>query len=258
MTDQEDYRVKNAREGKARYVPGKMADDLIAAETERQKRLSHRKIGLTAEEWSGIDTAIPDIIEIMSDVRNVLFDLSYMQDLDVPGVNSIMRLAGRAVQSMEDKEIRVLERLGHRRSFITGGSRMTISAKQKAILHVAKSKLKLSDDLYRLALVKIAGVTTSNDLTVEGFVAVMGYFEHCGFRPMVAGGATYGNRPGFASPAQLELIRTLWSEYTDGADEDALCKWLERCFKVSSLRFLQSKAAPKVITALKSMKARAA
>lgn len=137
---------------------------------------------------------------------------------------------------------------------------MTISAKQKAILHVAKAKLALSDDTYRLALVKIAGVTSSNDLTPDGFNAVMGFFEHCGFRPLVAEGAAYGNRPGFASNAQIDLIRSLWMELHHACelDEEALNGWLLKWFKVSSLRFLKVQAAPKVITALKMWKQRAA
>lgn len=136
---------------------------------------------------------------------------------------------------------------------------MTISKKQKAILHVARHKLGLSDDTYRLALAKIASVTSSNDLDQEGFEAVMGFFEHCGFRPLIADGPSFGHRPGFASPAQVELIRSLWKEYTRGAaGEDELNKWLLRCFKVSSLRFLKKEVAPKTITALKAMRSRAA
>jgi len=38
---------------------------------------------------------------------------------------------------------------------------MTISNPQKALLHVAKSKLKLHDDTYRQILVHVAGVTSS-------------------------------------------------------------------------------------------------
>ena len=60
-----------------------------------------------------IDTGIPDIIELLQDVRNVFFDRAYASDLDQPGVNSIMRLAARAVMSMEDNEARVLDRLDH-------------------------------------------------------------------------------------------------------------------------------------------------
>lgn len=135
---------------------------------------------------------------------------------------------------------------------------MTISANQIKFLHVAKSKLALDDDLYRTLLVHVAGVTTSKDLDAAGFSAVMGYLEHLGFKPLVARGPSFGAREGMASFAQIELIRVLWDEYTHGGQEDALCKWLERCFKVSSLRFLPKATAPRVITALKAMKARAA
>ena len=137
---------------------------------------------------------------------------------------------------------------------------MTISKQQKTILHVAKTKLGLSDETYRLALVKIAGVITSNDLNTEGFDAIMGFFEHCGFRPTVSAGQSYGNRPGFDSPAQVELIRSLWMEvhHERGLDESALNGWLRKFFKVSSLRFLPVQHAPKVITALKAWKQRTA
>lgn len=62
-----------------------------------------------------------------------------------------------------------------------------------------------------------------------------------------------------ASFARIEFIRTLWQEYTRGnAGEDELNKWLERTWKLSSGRSLRVQTAPKVITALKEMKARAA
>lgn len=136
---------------------------------------------------------------------------------------------------------------------------MTISRKQKALLHVAKSKLGLTDAMYRSALVEIAGVTSSTDLDAEGFNAMIGFFEYLGFKPLAAKGADYGDRPGMASFAQIELIRTLWTEYTNGqADEQQLNKFLMRSWGLSSLRFLPKATAPRVITALKAMKARAA
>lgn len=106
----------------------------------------------------------------------------------------------------------------------------------------------------------IAGVTSTRDLDRDGFEALMGFFEYCGFAPLDRRGPDYGKRPGMASFAQLELIRTLWREFTRGAygGEDELNKWLLRSFKVSSLRFLTAEAARKAITGLKAMKARAA
>ena len=135
---------------------------------------------------------------------------------------------------------------------------MTLSNKQKAVLHVAKSKLKLTDAQYRSALVQIADATSSTELDQGGFEAIMGFFEYLGFEPLVPAGPDYGSRPGMASFAQIELIRVIWSEYTNGADEDALNKWLLRSFKVSSLRFVTKGAAQKAIAALKAMKRRTA
>ena len=137
---------------------------------------------------------------------------------------------------------------------------MTISKAQITILHVAKTKLALDGITYCSILAKCAGVTSSSELDVAGFTAVMGFFEYCGFAPKSATGANYGNREGMATHAQLELIRTLWLETTrtQALDEPAINKWLVRCFKVSSLRFLTKATAPRVITALKSWKSRAA
>lgn len=134
---------------------------------------------------------------------------------------------------------------------------MTMSRKQLALIHVAAKKLKLDDGHYRSALVQIGGATSSKDLDREGFEALMGYFEYLGFQPLKAGGADYGARPGMASFAQLELIRALWDEYTKfEGSADCLNKWVQRSFKVSSLRFLTKPTAQKAITALKKMKAR--
>ena len=82
-----------------------------AEKTMHQAQKSARTIELTNAEWSTIDTGIPDVIELLDDVRNVFFDLAYQEDLDQPGVNAMMRLAARAIKSMEDKELHALERL---------------------------------------------------------------------------------------------------------------------------------------------------
>ena len=135
---------------------------------------------------------------------------------------------------------------------------MTISKAQITLLHVAKGKLGWDDDLYRSALVRIAGVTSSTELDREGFEAMMGFAEYCGFRPLAPGAPRYGNRPGMATFAQLELIRELWREVHDArtCDDEALMGWLRKWFKVDSMRFLTMEAARKAITALKARKAR--
>lgn len=135
---------------------------------------------------------------------------------------------------------------------------MTITNAQKALLHVVKAKLGWDDDTYRQVLVRIAGVTSSTELDRDGFEAIMGFATWCGFQPLTKGTPRYGNRPGMATFAQLELIRELWRE-VHGArvcDDDALTGWLKKFWKVDSLRFLTMDAARKVITALKAWKTR--
>ena len=134
-----------------------------------------------------------------------------------------------------------------------------ISNPQKALLHVAKGKLRMNDETYRQVLVRIAGVTTSTDLDREGFEAVMGFFEYCGFQPIDTSAPRYGEGPGMASFAQIELIRELWREIhrERTCDDEALAGWLRKYQKVDSLRFLTAPAARKVITAFMAWKARA-
>lgn len=60
---------------------------------------------------------------------------------------------------------------------------MNLSNRQKAILHVAKGKLGLTDAEYRAALVHIAGVTSATGLDRDGFEALMGFFEWMGVAP---------------------------------------------------------------------------
>jgi len=136
---------------------------------------------------------------------------------------------------------------------------MTITPQQLKFLWTGKTKTGLDDATWRSALVQIAGVASTKELDSDGFESIMGFLQWLGFTPLQARGADYGDRPGMASFAQIELIRALWREYTrDGAGEDELNKWLEHYWTISSLRFLRKVQAPRIITALKAMKARAA
>jgi hypothetical protein len=128
---------------------------------------------------------------------------------------------------------------------------------QLALLHVAKKRLGFDDETYRAILHKLGGVESAKDLDADGFEAVMRYFNRCAFESSWSK-RNYGDRPGMASPRQVNLIRELWREYTGGIDEAGLNKWLERTCKLSSLRFLTPQAAQAAITGLKKMAARAA
>jgi len=100
-------------------------------------------------------------------------------------------------------------------------------------------------------------VTSAADLTPEGFKGVMDYFNACGFRSDWMK-RTYGNRPGMASPNQIDLIRKLWRQWSGEDNEKDLNLWLDRSFRVSALRFLTPEIAGKAITGLRAMAGRKA
>lgn len=133
---------------------------------------------------------------------------------------------------------------------------MKLSKSQRAILFVAKGKLGIGEEAWRTILAEIAGVSSVTELDADGFTAILGFFEYMGWDPKTPRGPNYGPRPGMASYAQIALIRALWHEWSDNGDADGLNTWLERTFKVSSLRFLTVTQARGAITALKAMKAR--
>ena len=78
---------------------------------------------------------------------------------------------------------------------------MAPSKRQLALVHVAETKLELTENEYRALLLHVGGVDSSKKLTRDGFDAVMGAMERMGFAPLAAAGPCYGDRPGMASPA---------------------------------------------------------
>jgi hypothetical protein len=122
------------------------------------------------------------------------------------------------------------------------------------LLHVAKSRLKLSDDDYRSILLSSGGVTSTRDLDERGFEAVMDRFRGLGF-VSAARKRGHGQRLGMATPAQLDLILTLWRRAAADPTDAHLNTWLEH-FGVSALRFVDATTARKVIGALRAWSAR--
>lgn len=129
---------------------------------------------------------------------------------------------------------------------------MAISSAKKAVLHVAKSRLQLSDEAYRELLFRVAGVRSSTELDNAAFERVMAEFERLGFRS-TAEARGYGKREGMATPAQIETIRRLWRGYIGQENDLALVHWLEKHFGTTHVRFLPRELAGKVIAVLTKM-----
>ncbi len=62
---------------------------------------------------------------------------------------------------------------------------LTIGQKKKALVHIAKEDLHLSEETYRQILKGVAGVESSARLTREGFAKVMKRFEEMGFKGLL-------------------------------------------------------------------------
>lgn len=129
---------------------------------------------------------------------------------------------------------------------------MAISSRKIAVLHVAKAQLGLDDDAYRRILREEAGATSARQLTDVGFDTVMRRFQMLGFRSTMQR-RDFGERPGMATPKQVNFIRAMWKDYAGGHDEASLNRWLESSFGVTALRFADDEVAGKASVALKAM-----
>lgn len=135
---------------------------------------------------------------------------------------------------------------------------MALSKAQIGVIHVAKAKLGLDDEAYRDVLERLAGVRSSKDLDRAGFDVVMTEFERLGFVSDYKR-AGFGSRRQWdmASFKQVNLIRDLWEEVTDGTGtEQGLNTFLDTRFKVGALRMVDRHKASKIIAGLKAWKKR--
>lgn len=134
-----------------------------------------------------------------------------------------------------------------------------VTAKQLALLHVAKQKLGLGEADYRSVLSLYGNVESAKDLTMEGFRHVMTYLERVGFRSQ--NGKVYqwktkapqSDPDALPYPAQLNKLQVLFERMgMDTAErQQAFCR---RQIKKA---WPQTRSdANKVIEGLKAMLAR--
>lgn len=112
-TDHE-FRLRMAAEGRAIYLPGKTIEEIAAERAQDEKRRAQqtaRIVTLSEGDWSELDVALPDVFELVNDLGNIFSMLAWAEDLDQPWITSMLKVAARAVRSMEDKELAALDRL---------------------------------------------------------------------------------------------------------------------------------------------------
>ena len=120
------------------------------------------------------------------------------------------------------------------------------------LIHVAKTKLQLDDELYRDILESTTGKTSSKLLTPAQLEAVLDRLKQLGFEvePKNTGVKN------LASDAQSKLIRHLWLQLhaagqVRNGSEQALAKFVEKRVGVSALQFLSSQSADMIINHLR-------
>lgn len=131
-----------------------------------------------------------------------------------------------------------------------------MTREQLALVHMAKKylakKFGWGEDMYRAMLLQLGGAKSAKDLSNEGFAQIMEYAANQGFRSDWRE-RTFGHRPGMATPRQVDLVRSLWRDYTGADDVKALDRWLDRSFGITALRFATPEVAAKAINGLKAM-----
>lgn len=121
------------------------------------------------------------------------------------------------------------------------------------LIHVAKTKLALDDEVYRDILTSTTGKDSSKLLTPAQLETVLDRLKQLGFAVESKDKAGVKN---LASDAQSKLIRHLWLQLFEAGQvkngsELALAKFVENRVGVDALQFLSSKSADMVINHLR-------
>lgn len=121
------------------------------------------------------------------------------------------------------------------------------------LIHVAKTKLTLDDEVYRDILESTTGKTSSKLLTPIQLEAVLDRLKQLGFEVDSKDKTGVKN---LANDSQSKLIRHLWLQLHEAGQvkngsEQALAKFIENRVKVSALQFLSSESADMVINHLR-------
>lgn len=127
------------------------------------------------------------------------------------------------------------------------------SHKQKALLHIAKAQLGLSEEEYREVLKNHGGAESSIHLSDFGFERVMHFFARLGFKKRAALRAAPSGD--FASEKQKKMILHLAEDL--GWSPSRLFGFARKMTGLGSLDGLSPKSAQRLIEALKAMRDRA-
>jgi len=125
-----------------------------------------------------------------------------------------------------------------------------LSKKQKALLHIAKSKIGMTDAEYRDLLERF-GVKSSKDLKQDQWDELYAHLQHCGFVPHHKKAKKSGmhERPARDKASLTSKVEALLADMDlSWAYADELAR---RICKVDKFRFVARDEIYKIITALR-------
>lgn len=123
-------------------------------------------------------------------------------------------------------------------------------------VQIARKRLNMNDADYRAMLRRVAGVSSSTELTQASFALVMDEFARLGFISTARHEATMQETRASwaASYAQRSKIVAMWDAWKGHHDPQGLRHWLDHHHGISDLRFCSSEKASKIIGALAHFK----
>ena len=89
---------------------------------------------------------------------------------------------------------------------------MALTSKQKALLHIAPQRLGIDAETRLDIQEDLGGARSAKDMSFQGFLAVMRYYEGCGFE------CNLGPEPGKAHSV-IEAIKSIETRGKDDAAE---------------------------------------
>ncbi len=116
-TDHE-FKTRMAAEGRAFYIPGKTAEE-VKSERERREAPGEVTLDLSEDQLSQLDTALPDVMQLIQDAGSVLdfmSDYLFSGHIDAEDHRawSTMRLSARALRLAAERELAILDTLDAR------------------------------------------------------------------------------------------------------------------------------------------------
>ncbi|MFN3721886.1 MAG: hypothetical protein ACK4VZ_02485 [Paracoccaceae bacterium] len=120
QVEEEDYRVKNAREGRAIFLPGKSVEEMkaIIAAERAEADAKVKPLKLTAEEATTFADAIDTVCIRMNQAENVFALLARIQQDGEyeghSGLADVAHLAAAALGALGNAELDALNKLSNR------------------------------------------------------------------------------------------------------------------------------------------------